>query len=547
MRGADVRREVAVIAIVIAVALAMGATNVLQVWQGGFGRGTVGAAGTVPIVNDAGTSFDYTTIVGWDGGVVGTVTSVSGAAPLAGTVTTTGSIGCATCLTSGWDAGGDVSGTFNALRVIGLQGVPVADAGVAVGGVLVYAADGGNWFPEIPLPVSSGGTGVTSISVVSSTTTPNVAITTGASFAALSHAKNTVLSTDGSNVMSFAALDVANNVTGILPVANGGTGLATLTAHSLQVGNGTTALTQLGLGTTTTLLHGNASGDPTWSAVSLTGDVTGTLGVGNGGTGIATAAAGSLIVGGGGTAAFAPLSLPFGMQALGQGATTAPAAVFYPVDFAFWHRGVYYPITLTATSFTSVFGGSGISALGTASSDPQSDDNYVRWTCSTTANASCGSQQSAAQVEARWNPRVSSRIRSDATWSATFRAWVALSDVAETTLLDGGAHNVAGVRYSTTASDTAFMCCDGDGTTTSCVTTGVSPNTGGSTAYDIVVEISGSTTYCTVNGTQVTHTANQPTASTSLLAISIGACANGASTCASSNLFRAAGLEVAWQ
>lgn len=39
-------------------------------------------------------------------------------------------------------------------------------------------------------------------------------------------------------------------------------------------------------GTTTTLLHGNAAGNPSWSAVSLTADVTGILAGTNGGTGI---------------------------------------------------------------------------------------------------------------------------------------------------------------------------------------------------------------------------------------------------------------------
>ncbi len=73
-----------------------------------------------------------------------------------------------------------------------------------------------------------------------------------------------------------------------LTVAYGGTGLQTLTAHSLQVGNGTSAVTQLGLGTTVTVLHGNASGDPTFGAVVLTTDVSGILPVANGGTGSAT-------------------------------------------------------------------------------------------------------------------------------------------------------------------------------------------------------------------------------------------------------------------
>ncbi len=41
-------------------------------------------------------------------------------------------------------------------------------------------------------------------------------------------------------------------------------------------------------GTTTTILHGNAGGNPSWSQVDLTADVTGTLPVTNGGTGLTT-------------------------------------------------------------------------------------------------------------------------------------------------------------------------------------------------------------------------------------------------------------------
>ena len=63
---------------------------------------------------------------------------------------------------------------------------------------------------------------------------------------------------------------------------------ALLTANALVVGGGAGAApAPLGsLGTTTTLLHGNAAGAPTWGAVSLTADVSGTLPVANGGTGI---------------------------------------------------------------------------------------------------------------------------------------------------------------------------------------------------------------------------------------------------------------------
>lgn len=85
-------------------------------------------------------------------------------------------------------------------------------------------------------------------------------------------------------------LDLTASVSGILPVPNGGTGSATLTANRLLVGNGTSAVGVLAAGTSTTLLHGNASGLPTYSAVSLTADVTGVLPVANYATGTPTGA-----------------------------------------------------------------------------------------------------------------------------------------------------------------------------------------------------------------------------------------------------------------
>ncbi len=109
-------------------------------------------------------------------------------------------------------------------------------------------------------------------------------------------------------------VDLTTMVTGVLPVANGGTALASgtsggvlgytgsgtlassgaLTASRLVLGGGAGATpTVLGsLGTTTTLLHGNAAGAPTFAAVDLTADVTGTLPVGNGGTGITSLGSG---------------------------------------------------------------------------------------------------------------------------------------------------------------------------------------------------------------------------------------------------------------
>lgn len=60
------------------------------------------------------------------------------------------------------------------------------------------------------------------------------------------------------------------------------TNAATLTANRLVVGNGGADVTVLGsLGTTTTVLHGNAAGAPTFGAVNLAADVSGNLPVTN--------------------------------------------------------------------------------------------------------------------------------------------------------------------------------------------------------------------------------------------------------------------------
>jgi hypothetical protein len=112
----------------------------------------------------------------------------------------------------------------------------------------------------------------------------------------------------------------AANVTGTVAVSNGGTGLTTgtsggilgftaagtlassvvLTANQIVIGKGAGFTpTVLGsLGTTTTVLHGNAAGAPTFgsivnsditnSTIDLTTKVTGTLPVANGGTGQST-------------------------------------------------------------------------------------------------------------------------------------------------------------------------------------------------------------------------------------------------------------------
>lgn len=106
-------------------------------------------------------------------------------------------------------------------------------------------------------------------------------------------------------------------IVGALPVASGGTGLISgasggilgftasnviassgvLSAGALVLGGGAGATpTALGsLGTTTTVLHGNVAGAPSFGAVNLTADVSGILPVASGGTGIAAGTSGGVL------------------------------------------------------------------------------------------------------------------------------------------------------------------------------------------------------------------------------------------------------------
>lgn len=65
-----------------------------------------------------------------------------------------------------------------------------------------------------------------------------------------------------------------------IPVAEGGTSLSTLTSHSLQVGAGTSALTQLGVAGNGALPIGSAGADPVLANITGSGGIVVTNGAG---------------------------------------------------------------------------------------------------------------------------------------------------------------------------------------------------------------------------------------------------------------------------
>lgn len=117
------------------------------------------------------------------------------------------------------------------------------------------------------LAVTSGGTGVTT-----STGTGAVVLSTSPTLV------TPVLGTPTSGTLTNCTFPTLNqnttgtaaNVTGIVAVANGGTGLATLTANNVLLGNGTGTLLAVAPGTTGNVLASNGT---TWVSISVTPDV----------------------------------------------------------------------------------------------------------------------------------------------------------------------------------------------------------------------------------------------------------------------------------
>jgi len=110
-----------------------------------------------------------------------------------------------------------------------------------------------------------------------------------------------VLTSAGASAAPTWSQVSATSLSGILPVANGGTGLASWTTGSLVYASASTTLAGLAdVATGNVLLSGGVGVAPAWGQVSLTTAVTGTLPIANGGTGLtSTPANGALDIGNG--------------------------------------------------------------------------------------------------------------------------------------------------------------------------------------------------------------------------------------------------------
>jgi hypothetical protein len=213
----------------------------------------------------------------------------------------------------------DTSGAFSlTVKVSGQTGVIVPQGARGIyycNGTDIIDADTSSF--AFPVTVAQGGTGATTESgarINLGGTSVGIGVFTAATTA------------DGRNALSAAKSGANSDITSLtglttpLSVGQGGTGVATLTANGVVVGNGGSALSATAVGTTGQVLVGNTGAAPSWATLTgigvtsfsagttgltpstaTTGVVTlaGTLGVANGGTGTATAfTAGSVVFAG---------------------------------------------------------------------------------------------------------------------------------------------------------------------------------------------------------------------------------------------------------
>ena len=171
------------------------------------------------------------------------------------------------------------------VKVIG-GNLEVASGSSNQGKVLVAQGDGtaASWQTldlssglEGTLPVNKGGTGATTL--------PANQLIVGNGTDAVGAVANAdgVLIGSTSGAPAFGKVNLASHVEGVLPVANGGFGTATHTEGAIVVGGAGNALAEIA--PASGVLKSTGTGAPAYGQVDLTTEVSGALPIANGGTG----------------------------------------------------------------------------------------------------------------------------------------------------------------------------------------------------------------------------------------------------------------------
>ena len=186
--------------------------------------------------------------------------------------------GNAATVTTNANLTGPVTSSGNATTVAYVQGaVAVGTTSAASSGTILDLGNSANASLALLLPSGTTGqrpTGINGMIRYNSTATPTVEAYVNNAWTSLASSTGTVTSIATTAPISGGTI----TTTGTLSCPTCVTSAAALTANALVIGGGLQASSALGsLGTTTTVLHGNVSGAPTFGAVVLTTDVSGNL------------------------------------------------------------------------------------------------------------------------------------------------------------------------------------------------------------------------------------------------------------------------------
>ena len=135
------------------------------------------------------------------------------------------------------------------------------------------------------------------------------------------------------NAMLAGSIDLTSKVTGTLPAAKGGTGLASYTTGDLLYASGSTTLASLAdTATGNALLSGGTSTAPAWGKIGLSTHISGILPVANGGTGTSTAFTQGAILFAGASGTYSQDASYHFWDATNHRLGIGNAAPFYPLD-----------------------------------------------------------------------------------------------------------------------------------------------------------------------------------------------------------------------
>ena len=176
------------------------------------------------------------------------------------------------------------------------------------------------------------------------------------------------LSQLANNLTSAGQLDATDGLSGAVPAVNGGTGQSAYTTGDILYASGATALAKLSdVATGNALISGGVGASPSWGKIGMATHVSGTLPVVNGGTGLASITANNVMLGNGTSAlqTVAPGTNGFVLTSNGSSWVSAAISVGSAAT-VFASSGTFtIPAGITKVKMTVVGGGgTGSSAVG---------------------------------------------------------------------------------------------------------------------------------------------------------------------------------------